>query len=251
MPYNGDLSGPGLEFLTEWNSFGGFYLRYRPISRIGLRFNGIFGRIQTEKLTEVRVSSSERVPITRNIRTPINEFGLAAEVDLFYLGDPEDRFVTPYVMAGIGHTSFNPQSANEDGVYFDLQPLRTEGQGIGSSVYAATPYELNIITYHVGGGVRGKVTDHLVIGLEASGRVTGTDYLDDVSGLRLNYDDILENTNTIGAYFSNPGVTPSTAPEDLVYRRGGAADDFYFLINLTVGVRLGGWGRGGSGCYSF
>jgi hypothetical protein len=250
MPYNGDLSETGLGFLSDWNSFGGFYLRYRPISRVGLRFNGIFGRIQTEKLTEVRISQDERVPVMRNIRTPINEFSLAAEVDLFYLGDPEDRFVAPYIMAGIGHTSFNPQSQRE-GVYYDLQPLATEGQGIQSGAYDPAPYELGIITYHVGGGVRAKVSDIAVVGLEVSGRVTGTDYLDDITGRRINYDLVLENTTSDGAFFSNPGVTPQTAPDNLQYRRGGDADDFYFLINLTVGVRLGGWGRGGSGCYSF
>ena len=252
MPYNGDLSEPGAGFLRDWNTFGGFYLRYRPISRVGLRFNGIFGRIEAENVTEVRVSALQRVPITRNFRSRIQEFSLAAEIDLFYLGDPEDRFVAPYIMVGIGRTAFEPQS-QRDGVYFDLQPLKTEGQGILNGNYDPAPYELNITTYHLGGGLRAKLGERVVVGGEVSGRLTGTDYLDDVTGRRLVYDEVLSNSGTQGAFFSNPAVEPGEAPDGLTYRRGGESDDFYFLINLTLGIRLGGWGggRGGNGCYSF
>ena len=252
MPYNGDLSEPGIGFIKDWNTFGGFYLRYRPISRIGLRFNGVFGRIEAESDTEVRVSSTERAPITRNFRSRIQEFSLAAEIDLFYLGDPEDRFVAPYVMVGIGRTAFEPQS-QVDGVYFDLQPLKTEGQGILTGNYDPAPYELNITTYHLGGGLRAKLGERVVLGGEVSGRLTGTDYLDDITGRQLVYDEVLTNSGTRGAFFSNPAVEPGEAPDGLTYRRGGDSDDFYFLINLTLGIRLGGWGggRGGSGCYSF
>lgn len=251
MPYNGDLSDEGAAFLNDFNAFGGLYLRYRPISRVGLRLNGVFGRIAATKETDVRISSNARAPITRNFRSSIQEFSLAAEVDLFYLGDPEDRFIAPYVMVGIGRTAFNPQS-EIDGVYYDLQPLETEGQGIQRTPYAPAPYALNITTYHVGGGVRAKLGERIVVGGEISGRITGTDYLDDVSGLSITYADVLENSGVRGAFFSNPGVDPAEAPDNFQYKRGGDSDDFYFLINLTVGIRLGGWGGGGgSGCYSF
>ena len=249
MPYNGDLSEGGIGFLSNWNTFGGFYLRYRPIPRVGLRFNGVFGKIDAEKDYTGGVSGN-RQNYTRVFRSPITEFSLAAEVDLFYLGDPDDRFVAPYIMAGIGRTSFNPQGENRDGVFVDLQPLRTEGQGIGGT-YDAFPYDLDIITFHLGGGIRAKLGERVVVGGEVSGRVTGTDYLDDVSGKRVNYNDVLENGTSESAYFSNPAITPGDVDDDYSYTRGGASNDFYFLINLTVGIRLGGFGSKGSGCYSF
>ena len=251
MPYNGDLSASGLGFISNWNTFGGFYLRYRPINRVGLRFNGIFGRIDAVKDYSVGLpDGTSRGTYTRNFRSPITEFSLAAEVDLFYLGDPDDRFVAPYIMAGIGRTSFNPQGENRDGVFVDLQPLRTEGQGIGGS-YDAFPYDLDIVTFHLGGGVRAKLGERVVVGGEVSGRVTGTDYLDDVGATRVNYNEVLENGGSESAYFSNPALTPGDVPDDYTYTRGGASDDFYFLINLTVGIRLGGFGSKGSGCYTF
>lgn len=253
MPYNGDLSEPGLGFLKDWNTYGGFYLRYRPISRVGFRFNGIFGQIAAERETSVRTGNGT-APIVRDFQSSIREFSLALELDLFYIGDPEDRFVAPYIMAGIGRTAFNPQ-AQRDGVYYDLQPLRTEGQGIEGGQYDPVPYELAFTSLHLGGGVRAKLGERFVIGGEVSGRVTGTDYLDDVTGRRINYNDVLTNTGSsnpsLAAYFSNPAVEPGEAPDNLEYARGGGSNDFYFLINLTLGIRLGGWGGRGDGCYSF
>lgn len=253
MPYNGDLSDAGLGFLSDWNTFGGFYLRYRPVSRVGVRFNGVFGQIQAEQDINLRVSPTENALVNRNFRSTIQEFSLAAELDLFYLGDPEDRFVAPYLMVGIGRTSFDPQTEIE-GRFIDLQPLATEGQGITTVPgYDPVRYSTNITTYHLGGGLRAKLSERVVVGGEISGRITGTDYLDDVTGRRLNYDDILRESGAQAARISNPGVDPVDAPEGLQYTRGGASNDYYFLINLTVGIRLGGWGggRGGSGCYSF
>ena len=250
MPYNGDISDPGIGFLKDWNTFGGFYLRYRPIQRVGLRFNGVFGNIAASQETTARISAEERVPVTREFRSKIQEFSLAAEVDLFYLGDPDDRFVAPYIMVGVGRTAFNPQ-AQRDGLYVDLQPLGTEGQGIGTGNYAPAPYALNISTIHAGGGIRAKLGERLVIGGEVSGRFTGTDYLDDVSNVRVRYGDILVNGGEQAAFFSNRAAEPGETSEDLTYVRGGGSDDFYFLINLTLGIRLGGWGGGGSGCYQF
>ena len=251
MPYNGDLSNAGIGFLSNWNTFGGFYLRYRPINRVGLRFNGIFGRIDATRDYSVSIPGGGRGSFTRSFRSPITEFSLAAEVDLFYLGDPDDRFVAPYIMAGIGRTSFNPQAENRDGLLVDLQPLRTEGQGIEGGVYDPFPYDLDIITFHLGGGIRAKLSDRFVLGGEVSGRVTGTDYLDDISGTRVVYNDVLENGGSESAYFSNPALTPGDVPDDYSYTRGGDSNDFYFLINLTLGIRLGGWGSNASGCYSF
>lgn len=256
MPYRGDLSEDGIDFVRNWNTFGGGYLRYRPISRVGLRLNAVFGRVDAERRTTVRISDTERANITRNFRSPITEFGLAAEFDLLYIGDPEDYFIAPYLMGGIGHTSFNPES-QRDGIWHETQPLRTEAQGNLEGNYAATGYSLNSISWHFGGGVRAKLSEVFVFGAEISGRVAGTDYLDDVGSTRVNYLDVRTNDastrNALAAYFSNPGVDPDAdIAEDFVYQRGGAADDYYFLINLTLGIRLGGWNMGGgNGCYSF
>ncbi len=249
MPYNGDLSEPGIGFLKDWNTFGGFYLRYRPVSRVGFRFNGVFGQIAAEREIPVRGTTGS-VLVMRDFRSKIREFNLALEFDLFYLGDPEDRFVAPYIMAGVGRTAFDPQ-AQLNGQYVFLQPLKTEGQGSLTGEYDPVPYELSITALHVGGGVRAKLGDRFVIGGEVSGRFTGTDYLDDITGRQLNYNEVLANTTTEGAFFSNPAVEPGEAPDDLLYRRGGTSNDFYYLINLTLGIRLGGWGGGGDGCYSF
>ncbi len=255
MPYNGDFSDTGIGFIKDLNAFGGIYVRYRPVSRFGVRLNGIFGTIAAEQTRNFTNEAGASIPIERSFRSKIQEIGIAAEVDLFYLGDPEDRFFAPYIMFGVGRTSFNPQS-QRDGVYYDLQPLRTEAQGTPGGYYDPAPYSLSFTSLHLGGGIRAKLGERIVVGGEISGRVTGTDYLDDVSGLRVNYQEVINNptgsTNpTLTGFFSNPAVDITEVGEGVSYARGGASDDFYYLINLTVGIRLGGGGRGGSGCYSF
>ena len=132
-----------------------------------------------------------------------------------------------------------------------LQRLGTEGQRIGDE-YHRLSYALAY-----GGGIRWDLSYAWSMDAHLSIRNAGTDYLDDVTGRQLVYQDILSNPGSLNgaqaARIANPGVEPGDPVDDLIFRRGGDSDDFYFLINLTVGIRLGGWsgGRGGSGCYSF
>jgi hypothetical protein len=252
--YSGDLSPAENSFDPEdFNFAGGLYLRYRPTTRFGIRVNGNFGRISAtrddlEGLNERR----ELVPISRNFRSSITEFNAVLEYDLFYLGNPEGNFFAGYIYGGVGVLSFNPEG-EIDGVFTELQPLRTEAQGSGLDPrYDATPYELTTVVGILGGGVRVRFSERIVIGLELGGRITGTDYLDDISSTRVGYLDVLQGDNGgLAARFSNPAVQNVGEVGDLTYRRGGDADDYYFVGGLTVGITIGAAGSNKSGCYKF
>ena len=255
--YSGDLSSAekAVDF-EDVNFAGGLYLRYRPTDRFGIRVNGNFGRLSAERETVVATENGSRLPVSRNFRSSLTEFNVVAEFDLFYLGDVENNFVAPYVYGGIGVLSFNPEG-ELDGVYYDLQPLRTEGQGTINGVdpnitYPATPYELTRAVGIAGGGVRARFGGRFVVGLEAGVRFTGTDYIDDVSNQRVNYLDVLNGPDgALAARFSNPTVQDPTEASSFNYTRGGEFNDYYFVGGLTFGMTIGGGGNNKTGCYTF
>ncbi|TXF91415.1 hypothetical protein FUA23_01585 [Neolewinella aurantiaca] len=252
--YSGDLSPKefGL-YPDDLNFAGGLYLRYRPGGRFGIRVNGDFGRISAER-DDMRAPNEMGVflDVTRNFRSSITEFNAVLEYDLFYLGNRDGNYFAPYIFGGVGVLSFNPEG-EMDGVYTELQPLATEGQGSGlSPAYDATPYELTTVVGVFGGGVRVRFADRIVVGLELGGRKTGTDYLDDISDTRVNYLDVLQGDNGgLAARFSNPAVQDPAEVGDLSYSRGGDAEDYYFIGSLTVGITIGASGSNKSGCYKF
>ena len=253
MLYRGDLSPKEFDgYYEDTEAAGGLYLRYRPNPRYGIRVNGNFGRISATGEGAAPNERGESTPVTRIFRSSITEFNAVAEFDLFYLGDRESNFFAPYIYGGFGVTSFNPEGEIE-GVFTELQPLRTEGQGSGLSPnYDATPYELTAVSLILGVGMRVRFSDRIVIGLEVGGRKPRTDYLDDVSDTTVNYLDVLQGENGgLAARFSNPAVQDPGEVTDLTYKRGGDAEDYYFVGSLTVGVTIGAGGRKKTGCYTF
>ncbi|MEM6395106.1 MAG: DUF6089 family protein [Bacteroidota bacterium] len=250
--YSGDLRPDefGLYF-EELQGFGGAYLRFRPTNRLALRLTGVFGSVQAVDSRPASEELSERTGIEPyNFQSSITEFSLVAELDLFYIGDQKGNHLAPYVTGGAGIFSFNPETTR-DGNTFELREFRTEGQGIGGDRYDAAPYELTDWTFLIGGGVRWRVSDRVVIGAEIIGRRTNTDYLDDVSDTSVNYSDLLENFGLESATLSNPFIT-DPADLDADYRRGGEFNDWYFTGGLTLGIIIGdGTGSSKTGCYTF
>ena len=252
--YSGDLRVNEIGvYFEDLQVAGGAYLRYRPFNRLALRLNGIFGTIAANDSRAESLELAQRTGRTPlNFETSFTEFSLQAEFDLFYIGDPNGRHLAPYVFGGAGIFTFNPQTTL-DGTTYDLQSLRTEGQGIAGGNYNPTPYDLTEWTFVVGGGLRWRAGDRLILGLELGGRRTNTDFLDDVSDTQVNYLDILENYGPIAAELSNPFITDINT-DNLDYRRGGEFNDWYFTgvftLGITIGNGTGGGGRG-RGCYTF
>lgn len=97
----------------------------------------------------------------------------------FALGGNDYSILSPYGFIGIGLFAFNPQGYYEDeAVWVDLKPLRTEGQGI---VSGRAPYDLVQMNIPMGFGAKWTYNQTWSIGLEVNYRLTFTDYIDDVS----------------------------------------------------------------------
>jgi len=118
----------------------------------------------------------------RNLSFNSNVWELAVQGDFnffrFMPGEPGYNF-TPYVTFGVGVFNYDPYAMLQGQKHF-LRPLNTEGQG--STLYPdRKPYGSMAFSIPFGAGVKYCINDRINIGFEIVHRVTGTDYLDDVS----------------------------------------------------------------------
>jgi hypothetical protein len=136
----------------------------------------------------------------------------------------KDKNFQMYGFGGVGINYFNPQ-AKYDGKWYNLRPLKTEGQGMEGG---AKPYKPYTLTIPMGVGIRFGISKMWRIGVEATYVKTFTDYMDDVSGV---YYDPSKLGSPEAAYLSNPSLGPGYEPGQ---QRGDKQNDAYFYLNLVA-----------------
>jgi hypothetical protein len=230
---------------------GSVYASATYHNAITLRVEGTFGQVQAYDsiLKNVKTTTFGRYERNLSFRSNISEIMAAVEIHPLYLfinweeRDQEPPRLSPYVMAGIGYFSFNPQTKLGNR-WVDLQPLSTEGQGF-KEFPSRKPYALKQVCYPVGAGVRYELSPLFNVRAELVYRILTTDYLDDVSKWYI--DPTIYSTYFSGSKLSNalllndrkyelnPGAI--TDPGD---QRGDPRDnDAYFTFNVKIGLTLG------------
>ena len=106
----------------------------------------------------------------------------------------------------------------------------------------ADPYRLTQVSIPMGVGFRFALNDFLMIGVEAGVRRTFTDYLDDVSGSYVNYNDLLAGNGELAAALGNRtgelnGSEPVILPTG-TQRGNPAEDDWYSVAGVTLSYRF-------------
>lgn len=136
-----------------------------------------------------------------NFTTPIYEFGIYTDLKVNKLIKRLDKYkVRLYITAGLNFFRFNP-STTYQGRSVALQPIGTEGQTMSTN--DKKPYSLTAISRPIGIAIEFDLTKKISIGIEAAPRKTFTDYIDDVSGTYVNYDEMMAAGNYLGAQLSN------------------------------------------------
>lgn len=105
------------------------------------------------------------------------------------------RNISAYAFTGFSVFAFNPK-AELDGVKYELQPLGTEGQGIGTN---PPRYSKIAVGFPMGLGVKYRFTHKIDIGLEISNTYTTTDYIDDAHNTYFDNDQIASTYGTVAA----------------------------------------------------
>jgi hypothetical protein len=139
----------------------------------------------------------------------------------------------PYIFAGVAFLKFNPQ-AEFNGKWVNLQPLGTEGQGIGK--YKDRKYSLSQVTIPFGIGWKQSFKRNLNFGIELSARKTFTDYLDDVSTTYVEAADLVKIHGQISANLSNRTgeAGERKAYTDLDKRGNSDNKDWYFFAGISI-----------------
>jgi hypothetical protein len=170
--YKGDLS-PTIE-LSEYHPAYGVSLRYNFTRFLSVKSNILLAQISG---TDANFQS----PIARernlSFRSDITELSFQGEYSPLGFDILAGKITTPYIFAGVGGFLFNPQAALS-GIWYDLQPLGTEGQ---SMTGYSTKYKRFSVSFPMGIGLRFSLNRRVNLGFEFGMRRTFTDYLDDVS----------------------------------------------------------------------
>ncbi len=175
MHYFGDLN-TNFGLKRPHLALGGF-VRYNFNPRFAGRVGAMWGQLSA-------YDSDSNTPFqsARNLSFQTDIIDATAHIEfnfLPYVHGSKEETISPYLFLGGGFFMFNPKT-EYNGKLYELAPLGTEGQFIGSEYSLIQPQ----ITY--GMGIKWDLTREWGMNFELAGKKLFTDYLDDVSG---NYTD--------------------------------------------------------------
>lgn len=253
----GGKKGIGKKFIKDLNFgntqlAGSIYANVMYKNAVGVRLEGTFGEVNAHDsvLKNIKTTVFGRYERNLSFRSRISEFAVIAELHPLFLfinwekRNQEPPRLSPYLLAGVGFFSFNPQ-AKRGNSWIDLQPLSTEGEGF-KEYPDRKVYQLKQTCFPVGLGVKYELSPMINLRAEVVYRILQTDYLDDVSNryfvdpaLFANYFAGTRLTNALllndRHYELDPTHTYNTRDE----RGNPNNNDSYFTFNLKVGLSLG------------
>jgi hypothetical protein len=140
-----------------------------------------------------------------------------------------------YGFLGVGFFYFNPEGRTRDGVYVNLYPLHTEGQGLNGG-----PKQYSRFQFCIPFGGYYKLTFNKIIsvGIEVNYRKTFTDYIDDVGGVYYDKSALTAAYGPLSAEMADPNlgkIPGATSPgaNGEAAQRGDSHKDAFFTVEFT------------------
>ena len=234
--YQGDISP--LEYKL---SFEGAHIARGMFLSLGLNdYISVKARYFTANISasDENAISSFRTNRNLHFKSGIREFSLVGEINLLgVIPSLRKLKIQPFVNFGLGIFRFNPQ-AKYNGVWHDLQPLGTEGQGLPGN--DDDLYKLTELSVPFGFGLKYTFNDELVISFEVSPRWTFTDYLDDVSTEYPDLGLLAQERGSLAVNLSYRSENPIDAGTSLdkVGRGNSGENDWFIISALSVAYRF-------------
>lgn len=220
---NYNLSLPGIG--------GGMMARYNFNERVCVKLSGNYASVRGDDAV-----SSNPFERARNLSftSPVLDGSLQFEFNFLpYIHGSKDQFFTPYLLGGITVFNFNPMAERDNGELVELRPLGTEGQFKGDEYYSIQ----GGINYGV--GVKIALTYEWSLNIEVGARYLFTDYLDDVSTVFPDPDDLENLRGPIAVEMADrsipiPGVDPTMIGQPGRQRGNAANNDSYILAGISL-----------------
>lgn len=220
--YFGDLN---TEYrLDKIGLAGGGLVRFNFNERLGFGMGLNYARIAADD-----VNSGNAFEQRRNLNFRSNIFEGIARFDFNFLpyvhGDRE-FFYTPYVFGGVSMFYYNPKTTIDDQSY-ELRAFGTEGQFEGDE------YNTTSGALAYGLGLKVDLSYRWSINVELSSRKLFTDYLDDVSQVYPDMDDLEAMRGLTAVSLSDPSGEPRIG--DAGRQRGnGKKNDVFMMAKFGV-----------------
>ena len=203
--------------------------RYNFNNRICFRLSGGFAQVSADD-----ADSDNAYEQLRNLSFRSNILEGTGQLEfnfLPYTHGSRDEFFTPYLFAGLTVFNFNPQAFHNNN-WVDLRPLGTEGQFKGEE------YSSTTLGIAYGFGFKIDISYEWSVNLEISGRKLYTDYLDDVSTVYPDIDDLENLRGPTAVALSDRSLSGGTTEIPIGrpgFQRGNSNDNDSFGM-VTVGM---------------
>ncbi len=220
---NYDLSNPGLA--------GGVIARFNFNKRICFKVSANYLQLSADDANSTNAFERAR---NLSFQSDVFEGSFHMEFNFLpYTHGSRDEFFTPYVFGGFNVFHFNPVTEYE-GELVELRPLGTEGQFRGEEYLSVS----GGLTYGV--GMKVSLSYELSLNFELNARSLFTDYLDDVSTVYPDKDDVLQIRNDeLAVILSDRSIPIEGIPDSQIgqegTQRGNSTNNDTFI---TLGVGL-------------
>ncbi len=231
--YIGDLQSKGYTTQQSNGSFGAG-IQYDLSGHFSLLSNLTYGRISAADGYSTKADLKAR---NLNFESVIGEWNILAEYNLF---DLRSHRLSPYIFAGLAVYHYNPYSYDTTGRKVYLRPLSTEGEGL-AQYPDRKPYSLTQLSIPMGGGIKFRISDRVVLAYEIGLRKTFNDYLDDVSKTYVDPTVLLAARGPEAvemAYRGNQLKEGAAYPGDGAIRGGSKHKDWYYMSGLRLTIAL-------------
>lgn len=237
--YIGDVSEQKMRF-DQFHPSAAVMGRYNVSQRLTLKGMIAYGKVSGADSLASKAKNKMR---NTNFHSDIYEFSVHAEYNLVpnKLSGRGGRPFVPYIFGGLGIFHFNPKTEFGGNTY-ELQPLGTEGQGT-TQYNNLKKYDLTTICIPMGVGLKKRVSQNFVVGVEAGVRFTFTKYLDDIGGKYANANVVARAYGpTAGSLANRTGEVASDYPSIPIAKEGDLrttpglifGTDMYFLAGFSI-----------------
>ncbi|MEP6795021.1 MAG: DUF6089 family protein [Saprospiraceae bacterium] len=237
--YQGELASYNFSngFKAKVGPVIGFHAGYELSRRFQFRSDLLYLRLSgDDKLNDQEITRA------RNLSFFSPVFQLAGGIDWNILGFSQINAssFSPYASLGVSLFYMNPKT-NYQGKKIALHPLGTEGQYL-PDYPDQKPYSLLQPSIQLGGGLKLFTSGKIIIAIEAMMSYTFTDYIDDVSTIYINYDELLAKAGPLTAALANregeyinagPVIVPTGTQ-----RGNDTTNDFFGTITIRFGIPI-------------